>query len=74
MTIELLDYQVAALILIGVEIGMLVCHILHLRSEHRDMSRKEFVKRVVREFAGLGFENRIVKSDDHGIDLDQINL
>lgn len=74
MTIELLDYQVAALILIGACIGMLVCHILHLRSEHKDMGRREFAKRVVREFTGLGFEDHVVKSDDHRIDLNQINL
>lgn len=69
MTIELLDYQVAALMLIGVIIGMLICHILYLRSEHKDMSRIEFVKRVIRELDGVGFENRIVKSDDYRIDL-----
>lgn len=70
MTIELLDYQVVALILIGACIGMLVWHILDLRFEHKDMSRREFAKRVFREFAGLGFENRVVKSDNHGINLD----
>lgn len=74
MTIELLDYQVAALILIGACIGMLVWYILDLRSEHKDMSRREFAKRVIRDFAGLGFEDRVVKSDDHRIDLNQINL
>lgn len=70
MTIELLDYQVVALILIGACIGMLVWHILDLRFEHKDMSRREFAKRVFREFAGIGFENRVVKSDNHGINLD----
>jgi hypothetical protein len=70
MTIELLDYQVVALILIGVCIGSLVWYIIDLRSEHKDMSRREFAKRVFREFAGLGFEDRVVKSDNHGIDLD----
>ena len=70
MTIELLDYQVVALILISACIGMLVWHILDLRFEHKDMSRREFAKRVFREFAGFGFENRVVKSDNHGINLD----
>lgn len=70
MTIELLDYQVVALILIGACIGVLVWHILDLRFEHKDMSRREFTKRVFREFAGIGFENRVVKSDNHGINLD----
>lgn len=70
MTIELLDYQVVALILIGVCIGSLVWYIIDLRSEHKDMSRRKFAKRVFREFAGLGFEDRVVKSDNHGIDLD----
>lgn len=70
MTIELLDYQVVALILIGACIGMLVWHILDLRFEHKNMSRREFAKRVFREFAGIGFENRVVKSDNHGINLD----
>lgn len=74
MTIELLDYQVVALILIGVCIGSLVWDILDLRSEHKDMSRMEFAKRAFREFDGLGFENRVVKSNDYKIDLDQINL
>lgn len=69
MTIELLDYQVVALFMIGACIGALVWYIIDLRSEHKDMSRREFTKRVVREFAGLGFENRIVKSDDHGIGI-----
>lgn len=62
MTIELLDYQVVALILIGACIGALVWYILDLRSEHKDMSR--------REFAGLRFEDRVVKSNDHRINLD----
>ena len=70
MTIELLDYQVVALILIGACIGMLVWYILDLRFEHKDMGRREFAKRVFREFAGIGFENRVVKSDNHGINLD----
>ena len=70
MTIELLDYQVAALILIGACIGALVWHILDLRSEHKDMSRREYAKRVFRDFAGLGFEDRVVKSNDYRIDLD----
>ena len=74
MTIELLDYQVVALILIGACISTLVWYILDLRSEHKDMSRREFAKRAFRDFAGLGFENRIVKSNDYRIDLDQINL
>lgn len=74
MTIELVDYQVVALILIGACISTLVWYILDLRSEHKDMSRREFAKRVFRDFAGLGFENRIVKSNDYRIDLDQINL
>lgn len=70
MTIELLDYQVVALFMIGACIGALVWYIIDLRSEHKDMSRREFTKRVVREFAGLGFENRIVKSNNHRINLD----
>lgn len=74
MTIELLDYQVAALFLIGACIGALFWYILDLRSEHKDMSRREFAKRVIRDFSGLGFENRVVKSNDHRINLDQINL
>ena len=74
MTIELLDYQIAALILIGACIGALVWYILDLRSENKDMSRREFAKRVFRDFAGLGFEDRVVKSNDYRIDLDQINL
>ena len=74
MTIELLDYQVAALVMIGACIGALVWYILDLRSEHKDMSRREFAKRVIRDFAGLGFEDRVVKSNDYRIDLDQINL
>ena len=74
MTIELLDYQIAALVMIGACIGALVWYILDLRSEHKDMSRREFTKRVIRELAGLGFEDRVVKSNDYRIDLDQINL
>lgn len=74
MTIELLDYQVAALFLIGACIGALVWYILDLRYEHKDMSRREFAKRVIRDFSGLGFENRVVKSNDQRINLDQINL
>lgn len=70
MTIELLDYQVVTLILISACIGALVWYILDLRFEHKDMSRREFAKRVFREFAGFGFENRVVKSDNHGINLD----
>lgn len=70
MTIELLDYQVMALILISALIGALVWYILDLRSEHKDMSRMEFAKRVFREFDGIGFEDRVVKSNDHRINLE----
>lgn len=69
MVFELLDYQVFAIFVLGFCFGIFVFYIYYLREKHLDMSRKEFIKRLWREFEGRGFENRVISSEDYQKDF-----
>ena len=63
MTIELMDYQVLAIFLLGLVIGIIVMAIAERRHENKTMTTKEFVRRIFRDLNGRGFENRVIRSD-----------
>ena len=60
----LVDYQILALVMIGISIGAFVTLIIEDRHSHKDMSFRRYCKRLYRYMSGLD-EPRVITSTNH---------
>lgn len=58
------DYQITGIILIGISIVMFVMLVIDDRKSHKDLTVRQYCKRVIRLFSGLD-EPRVITSTNH---------
>lgn len=58
------DYQIAGIILIGISIVMFAMLVIDDRKSHKDLTVRQYYKRVIRLFSGLD-EPRVITSTNH---------
>lgn len=62
---ELNDYQIAGIILIGIDIVMFVMLVIDDRKYHKELSVRRYCKRVIRLLFGIDDEPRVITSTNH---------